>query len=492
MSDNKGVLVLYTGGTIGAAPSDPTDPESPLTILPWLELEEKVQALQLIKKEFRVDGYSFKPPIDSSNMEPRYWQEMVEVIEKNYDQYEGFVILHGTDTMVYTASALSFMLTNLGKPVILTGSQLPIIGESRNDGEQNLVTSLLIANPAYSKLPVVPEVCIFFRDKLLRGNRTIKVTASGYMGFDSPNYPVLGEAGEHIVINKQFVRETPTRVFLTRKKLNTKVIRMPIFPGIQSEDSELMSSVLGLANLNAVVLQTYGTGNAPSTEKFLNEIQSATGQNIIILDVTQCPQGMVEMGVYETSVALLDRGVVSGSDITAEAALCKLMVLLGDEDLNPGDICEMVQQNLAGEQSRSIFTSKYPKKITKLTKAANRARVAAIPIASEWQTDKLEMAHLRLRDTALESKDKDTPLQISVFVNISSDDILDKNKPSFAGSFLRRPGQVASTLIFNITKIIKESVHPGERVSITVALEGEDEQQALKWQQAELVLYVRQ
>lgn len=491
MSENKGVLVLYTGGTIGCVPSDPNDPESPLTVLPWEEFEQQVHALQLLKKKFPVDGYSFDPPIDSSNMEPRYWQEMVDVIEKNYDRYEGFVILHGTDTLVYTASALSFMLINLGKPVILTGSQLPIIGECRNDAEQNLVTSIYIANPSYSRLPVVPEVCIFFRDKLMRGNRTIKVTASGYSGFDSTNYPVLGNAGEHIVINDQFIREVPQRSFLTRKRLNTNVIAMPLFPGIQSEESELLSSVLGLDNLDAVVLQAYGTGNAPSTEKFLNEIQTATGQKITVLDVTQCPQGMVEMGVYETSVALLDRGVVSGSDITAEAALCKLMVLLGDEDLTHADINDMVQKNLAGEQSRSIYTSKYPKKTINLTTTKNRVRIPAIPIASEWETDKLEIAHLRLRETILESKDEKMPLQIAVFVNIGSDDDLDKNKPSYAGTFQRRIDQVASTLIFTITDTIKESVHPGERVSITVALEGKEEQ-SLKWQQVELVLYVRQ
>ncbi len=493
MSNNNGVLVLYSGGTIGCVPSDPTDPESPLVVLDWDKFETQVPALQLIKEKFPVDGYNFNPPIDSSNMEPRYWQEMVSVIQENYDKYEGFVIVHGTDTMVYTASALSFMLINLGKPVIITGSQIPIIGESRTDGEQNLITSIMIANPSYYGLPVVPEVCIFFRDKLLRGNRTIKVTASGYMGFDSPNYPPLGEAGEHIVINDQFIRRVPQRAFLTKKRLNTNVIAMPLFPGIQSENNELMAKVLELDGLEAVVLQAYGTGNAPTTEKFLDEIATATGQQITVLDVTQCPQGMVEMGVYETSVALLDKGVVSGSDITAEAALCKLMVLLGDEDLSHEEINDMVQTNLAGEQSRSIFPAKYPKKITTITtkKDKNRKRLPAVVIASDWTADKLEMAHLRLRQAVLKSKDQEVPLSISIYVNISSDDDLDTKIPGYAGTFLRRIDQVADTLIFNITDTIRESVHPGERVSVTIALVGEDDQ-SLKWQQAELVLYVKQ
>jgi L-asparaginase len=204
--NDKGVMIIYTGGTIGCIPSDPNDPESPLVVAPWDEFSVQVPALQQLGKHFPIDAHSFKDPIDSTNMKPEYWQDMVEVIDKNYDKYNGFVILHGTDTMVYTASALSFMLENLEKPVIITGSQLPIVDRPRNDGEQNLMTSIMIANAPYYGLPVVPEVCIFFRDKLIRGNRSKKRSASGYAAFESPNYPVLGKAGEHNIVPKNCKR----------------------------------------------------------------------------------------------------------------------------------------------------------------------------------------------------------------------------------------------------------------------------------------------
>ena len=491
MGTNKGVLVLYTGGTIGCFPSDPNDPDSPMIVANWDFFSERVSALRQMKKEFPIGHYSFNPPIDSTNMEPKFWIEMAEVIEQNYDMYEGFVILHGTDTMVYTASALSFMLRNLGKPVVITGSQVPIIGRPRNDGEQNLITALLIANPKYSGIPVVPEVCIFFRDKLIRGNRAVKITASGYTGFESPNYPDLGQAGEHIQINTNLIRKLPERPFLVKKRLDTHVIFFPIFPGIQSKDNDLLSNVLNLKDLRAVVLATYGTGNAPTTPGFLEEIESATRKGIVVLNVSQCIEGTVELGVYETSVALLDRGVSSGSDITSAAALCKLMVLLGEEDMTSDEVKKQVQMNMAGEQSRSIHTLQYAKKMVTLSPSSPRYRIPGENIPGVWDKNTVEMVHLRLRSAEVKADGPEGPLKIKIFANISSDGPLDETRPNYAGTFMRQESAVTSTLIFDITHTTKELLGPGEKASFTLAIHAEAKGQ-LQWEQVEFVLYSRE
>lgn len=491
MGTNKGVLVLYTGGTIGCFPSDSNDPESPMIVANWDFFSEKVSALKQMKAEFPIGHYSFNPPIDSTNMEPKFWIEMAEVIEQNYDRYEGFVILHGTDTMVYTASALSFMLRNLGKPVVITGSQVPIIDRPRNDGEQNLITALMIANPEYSGIPIVPEVCIFFRDKLVRGNRAVKITASGYAGFESPNYPDLGQAGEHIHINSSAIRKLPERPFVVKRRLDTHVIFFPIFPGIQSRENDLLSNVLNLKDLKAVVLATYGTGNAPTSPGFLQEIQIATQKGIVVLNVSQCIEGTVELGVYETSVALLDRGVSSGSDITPAAALCKLMVLLGEEDMTTDEVNKQVQMNMAGEQSRSIHTLQYSKKIVTLTSSNPRYRIPGENIPGGWDKDSIEMVHLRLRSAEVMADGPGKPLKIKIFTNISSDDPLDETRPNYAGSFVRQEAAVTSTLIFDVTGITKELLGPGDKASFTLVIDAEDKGQ-LKWVQCEFVLYSRE
>jgi len=487
-SKDKGVFIIYTGGTIGCVPSDPSDSESPLVVATWDEFSKKVPTLDLLKKDYPIDTHSFKKPIDSTNMKPEYWKEMVEVIDKNYDKYNGFVILHGTDTMVYTAAALSFMLENLEKPVIITGSQLPIVGNPRNDGEQNLMTSIMIANGKFYRQPVVTEVCIFFRDKLIRGNRAKKVSANGYAGFDSPNYPCLGIAGEHIEINKTLLRKPTGRKLIPRKRLNTNVINFSIFPGVQ--DGRLLGEIINLPDLKAIVLPCYGTGNAPTEESFLDKIETSTKKGHIVLDVSQCIEGAVELGIYETSVALLDRGVVGASDITPEAAMCKLMVLLGNEDLETEDINRLVQQNIAGEQSISVVETKYRQETVTLNAEKNRYRIPGEPIPAGWKDNNLNKVLLRLRNVELQtSSDEKTPINISIFVDISSDDPLDKSKPGYAGTFKRISNQVSSTLIFDITDAARKVVAPGGRLSLTIAID-DNPNNSLKWKQVDLVLHL--
>jgi L-asparaginase len=350
----SGVLVVYTGGTIGSMPRDPQDPKSPLVVVDWAEFRRRTSSLspQLADGSanpryigFNVDGASLEP-LDSCNIGPGYWVELARIIDESYDRYEGFVVLHGTDTMVYTASALSFMLEGLGKPVVLTGAQRSHLANVRNDALQNLLTALLIANPKHSGLPVVPEVSIFFHEELLRGNRSRKVNASGFAAFKSPNYPPLAAAGESIIVDRRVLRPPGSGLHL-RSHIEPNVASVIFFPGIQ--EASILQDVLSDPRLKGVVLMTYGAGTVPSDSRVLDPIAAAVRRGVVAIAVTQCGGGRVELERYEASEHLLDAGVVSGRDITPEAALVKLMVLLGDPELTPPDVRRLLSQDLAGE-----------------------------------------------------------------------------------------------------------------------------------------------
>jgi L-asparaginase len=349
------VLVVYTGGTIGSMPRDPRDVHSPLVTVGWDEFRARTSSLNPVLADgspnaryigFPVDGASLQP-LDSCNIGPDYWLAIARTVADNYHGYTGFVVLHGTDTMVYTAAALSFMLSNLAKPVILTGAQLSHLHNVRNDALQNLLTALQLANPVHSGLPTVPEVAVFFGDRLLRGNRASKVTASGLNAFASPDYPPLAVAGERITVNTSAVRPAGTGPIGLRTRLDPNVVAVRIFPGIQQ--ASLLPHILGDANLRGIVLMTYGMGTVPSDERILGPVAAATKRGVVAVAVTQCGAGRVDLGRYEAGTRLLDAGVISGYDITAEAALVKLMVLLGDSALTPADVRRQFQQDLAGE-----------------------------------------------------------------------------------------------------------------------------------------------
>jgi len=487
--NNKGVFVIFTGGTIGSMPKDPEDIESPQVVVAWEKFIELTPQLGEKVLGFRVDAYSTEP-LDSCNIGPKEWKEMVDAIKKNYDNYEGFVILHGTDTMVYTASALSFMLQTLGKPVIVTGAQLAHLFNDRNDAFQNMITSIQIANAKYYKLPVIPEVCICFNGKLLRGNRTRKLNASGFDAYQTPNYPPLAVAGESILVDERLIRKvSQNKVFTTRTRLETNVVAIHFFPGIQ--EGPILEKILSEPNLKGVVLMAYGAGNIPTKpEKVLKLIKEVTDRGVVVLDVTQCGGGKVELGMYETSQMLLDIGVVSGVDITPEAALTKLMFLLGDPDMSPHEVALKVQQDIAGEQSLSIYTTEFKSKGS-IDTTNPRHRIPAANIEEAWGSpDEIDRIILRFRNGKIQKedkKDKDIYAEIKLFINIT-DEELDENSPNYLGVFRKLPNDDPTILFFDITVRAKKIL--GNRASFTVVISSPGS--TFSWESVELAVFKKE
>jgi len=346
-SDNvkSAVLLIYTGGTIGMK----EDPESgALVPFDFDSLLEEVPELK--KFGLRIDHYSFSPLIDSSDVEPSIWQSLARLIQEKYDSYDGFVILHGTDTMAYSASALSFMLNNLTKPVVFTGSQLPI-GKPRTDGKENLISAVEIASARDNDgKAIVPEVCICFNSNLFRGNRSTKINPPGFVAFIPQNSPPLATAGINIKYNSGFIHypKEHSKPFSINTDLDTRVSVLKIHPGITEQ---VVSDILLGSGTRAVILETYGSGNAISKPWFLQIIKEAASRGKILLNVTQCLSGEVDMSLYATGKSLKDAGVVSGYDSTTESALAKLFHLMGTES-DAEKIKNLLAKNLKGEISK--------------------------------------------------------------------------------------------------------------------------------------------
>lgn len=343
---NKGrasILIIYTGGTIGMIHNADT---GALESFNFDHLLSHVPELKQLNID--IDSITFDPPIDSSDMEPELWSRIVSIIEKNYDQYDGFVILHGTDTMSFTASALSFMLEDLMKPVILTGSQLPI-GALRTDGKENLITAIEIAAAKNAEgNPMVPEVCVFFHEKLMRGNRTTKVNSESFGAFGSNNYPNLAKAGTDIQFFTRNIRKyVPGLKLKAHHEYNSNIVIFSLFPGIQQE---VVEKLLSAKELKGIIFRTYGAGNAPQKKWLVDALTKATAEGKIIINITQCAGGSVHMERYETGLQLLEAGVISGKDSTVEAALTKLMYLLG-KNLPVEEVRRRMSKSFAGEIS---------------------------------------------------------------------------------------------------------------------------------------------
>ena len=339
------VLLIYTGGTIGMK----EDPVSQ-TLRPFDFSGIMDEVPELRKFALTIDSCTFDPLIDSSDVEPSLWQKIADIIKEKYDNYDGFVILHGTDTMAYSASALSFMLEGLGKPVIFTGSQLPI-GRPRTDGKENLISSVEIATAKDGNgNPMVPEVCIFFNSRLYRGNRCTKVSSTDFDAFSSPNYPALAQAGISIKYDTKRIhyQSRPAGSLSIHTELDTRVSIMKIHPGIT--ESVARYCLLGDA-IRACILETYGSGNSISKGWFIDIVREATLKGKILLNVTQCLSGDVNMDLYATGRALKDAGVISGGDMTTESALGKLFFLMGKYSDNER-VKAALAENLRGEMSK--------------------------------------------------------------------------------------------------------------------------------------------
>jgi len=474
------VCLIFTGGTIGMIPKYPDNPNikslKPASLGELLEIVPDLGKLDSIQ----LGMVSFQELVDSSDVTSKHWIAMAKIIKEYYDSFDGFVILHGTDTMAFTSSALSFMLNNLSKPVVVTGSQLPI-KDPRTDGVQNLVSAVKIAGYKATELPLIPEVSLCFRDHLLRGNRATKYSSSKFNAFISPNYPPIGELGEEINIREDLILKNDNkqqRDFFILDKLNKNIKVILVNPGITPEQLENDFKTKGI---DAVILLTYGTGNMQTTPSFIKVISEAVkggegyNKKIPVINVTQCMEGKVEMGLYEASSGLLDAGVISGLDLTYEAALGKLNWALSR--FNDSEIIKnQLQFSQRGEQKYNIHDVQWrwtePKDFTVdceddyiLTEHKN--------IPGKFSNERLTSATLRIQDFKILINDSKNDFSIKIFLNAPD---VDRDTSRDCAEFVYEINDLDEiieneNLVTNISKVSKNVIEEGRPVHITIIAE---------------------
>jgi hypothetical protein len=371
----------------------------------------------------------------------------------------------------------------------------------RNDATQNFVTSILLAAPFFSKIPVVPEVCIYFGGKLFRGNRTIKRDTAGYEAYESPNLPPLGEVGDKIIIHEDLIRPVPpaNRRFNVRTQLDTNVTTVLVYPGLQNTDlaRRQLEGIVETTSrrpdsLKAAIVLSYGSGNIPTLwPDFLNTFQEAREKGVVLVNVSQCRRGGVELGIYETSALLLELGFCAANDITLEAAVCKLMSLLGDPDLSQDDVEDAYQKSIAGEQSYSTYVTKYVMKLGTLTRDKDSAtlRIPGRPLEGGWTPSRVDRALLRFRGASVSNPVSRGPVTFRVYMNLDKPEDATRDHPGFVGVF-RKETQEAGIIVFDVTRILTALTKPGDRASFTVFLETDGA--SLSWREVEVAVIARE
>jgi L-asparaginase len=486
-----GVLLIYTGGTVGSLPQDPDDPLSPLVPVAFervLELlpfyDPATSSLPVGGAAVRLDSVSWPVPVDSSNITREDWHELATIIRDRRDEYAGFVILHGTDTLAYTASALAFMLGDLDRPVVLTGSQRPI-GQPRSDAVQNLVTSIEVAAASALGRPVVAEVCVFFRDRLFRGCRVTKVSATGFNAFDSPNMPPLAAAGDRIEVDERLIARPPPVLPHQMSRLEERILCVTIFPDMSAD---MLESMLTASDPRGIVLQTFGNGNCPANEAFLDAVGRSVDVGRLVVTVTQCGAGEVDLGAYPGSLGLLSRGVLPGMDMTPEAAMAKLSFVLGT-DGDPLVAADRMQLNLRGEQRQSIFNLHFGSGEVDAGRTVTLRPVRPMTDGRErYRPASLERAVLRVLGVSVANHERGS-LELSAWLDLPSPaDAPSTSDPRFLGRVTTtwREAESRLDILLDVTGPARELVDPRRLSAITIAA---SDGVPASWQRLDLALY---
>lgn len=466
------VCLIYTGGTIGMVPSDSSNPESPLRPASLEELLNAVEGLGE-REGIELGMVSFLDPVDSSDISSSNWIGIASAIEEHYESFDGFVVLHGTDTMAFTTSGLSFLLNNLTKPVVVTGSQLPII-DPRTDAVMNLTSAVYIAGYRAMNLPKVTEVTLCFLTKLLRGNRATKVSSTDLQGFDSPNFPPLGALGEHIAIRKDLLwaaPQTERSQFYVDKKLAEDIKIILVNPGLTPEHLE---RDLRTEGLEGVILLTYGAGNMPTLPEFVDVIREAVrggegySRPLVVMNVTQCLRGTVEMGLYEASSGLLEAGVTSGLDMTAEAAVAKMYWAL--RKFQGHDVHTQLQVAHRGEQSENLSDLAFdPGKAKSKRTAASRIQTEAQLIPGLYDRQRLTRAVVRVHGLGIDPAEGPEDASVRIFINATAaDETTSVHDPSFVAEIPLSSLPLDGDVVRAATDAAGSVVSAGQPVSVTL------------------------